>query len=197
MMLLRLLALLVGLYATDARAAMCDIRSATPTFADLTSINALLCDTSGNLMTSSGTLAGGEHVGATEEEGYMRMQPRAGTTGGAVSSRYISVGSTEDEHAVCTAACTVYSIAVTNVNAAVRYLKCNNATAANTTPGTSVPEIDLAVPGATTGAGITLAFPVGLSFDTALTCWLVTGAAENDVAEVAANELKVLYSYKQ
>jgi hypothetical protein len=30
-----------------------------------------------------------------------------------------------------------------------------------------------------------------------LTCWLVTGAAENDVAEVAANELKVLYSYKQ
>ncbi|MEQ1844633.1 MAG: hypothetical protein ABL983_03530 [Nitrospira sp.] len=154
-------------------------------------------DTGGNLKVTPGTLLGGEHVDATEEAGYIRVQPRAGTVGGAVASRYISVGSTEDEHAVCTAACTVYSIAVTNVNAAVRYLKCNNATTANTTPGTSVPEIDLAVPGATTGAGITLQFPVGMSFDTALTCWLVTGAAESDVAEVAANELKVLYSYKQ
>jgi hypothetical protein len=57
---------------------MCDIRSATPTFADLTTINALICDTSGNLMISPGTLFGGEHVGATEGEGYMR------TTGGIV-----------------------------------------------------------------------------------------------------------------
>ena len=59
-MLLRLLALLVGLYATDARAAMCDIRSATPTFADLTSINALICDTSGNQRVTLGTLLAGE-----------------------------------------------------------------------------------------------------------------------------------------
>src|SRR3990167_9118383 len=60
MMLLRLLALLVGLYATDARAAMCDIRSATPTFADLTTIGLLICDTSGNQRVSLGTLLSGE-----------------------------------------------------------------------------------------------------------------------------------------
>jgi hypothetical protein len=149
--------------------------------------------TSGAAAVTLDTLFSGED----QTNNLLMVAPQARAGGGASASRYISVGTTEDEHAVCTAACTVYSIAVTNVNAAVRYLKCNNATAANTTPGTSVPEIDLAVPGATTGAGITLNFPVGMSFDTALTCWLVTGAAENDVAEVAANELKVLYSYKQ
>jgi hypothetical protein len=69
---------------------MCDIRSATPTFADLTSINALICDTSGNLMTSSGTLAGGEHVGATEGEGYMR------TTGGIVRQTTLTSAVTTD-----------------------------------------------------------------------------------------------------
>ena len=59
-MLLRLLALLVGLYATDAKAAMCDVRSATPTFADLTALGLLICDTSGNVKMSLGTLLSGE-----------------------------------------------------------------------------------------------------------------------------------------
>jgi len=123
------------------------------------------------------------------------VQPRAGTTGGALPYRYISVGSTEDKHAVCTAACTVYSITATNANAAIRYLKCFNNVAASTTPGTSTPDLDLAIPA--NGIPLSIPLPVGTSFSTALTCWLVTGAAENDVAEVAANELKVLYSYKQ
>src|SRR3990167_8358365 len=61
MMLIRLLALLVGLYATDAKAAMCDIRSATPTFADLTALGLLICDTSGNLRVTLGTLFSGEN----------------------------------------------------------------------------------------------------------------------------------------
>jgi len=39
---------------------MCDIRSATPTFADLTSINAVICDTSGNQRVTLGTLLAGE-----------------------------------------------------------------------------------------------------------------------------------------
>jgi hypothetical protein len=55
----------------------------------------------------------------------------------------------------------------------------------------------MAIPGATTGAGFTVNFgPMGLAFSTALTCWLVTGAAETDVAEVAANEINVNYTYK-
>jgi hypothetical protein len=60
MMLLRLLALLVGIYATDATAAMCDVRTAAPTVADLTSMGLLSCDTSSNLRVTLGTLLAGE-----------------------------------------------------------------------------------------------------------------------------------------
>lgn len=60
MMILRLLALLVGLYATDVGAAMCDVRTAAPTFADLTAMGLLSCDTSGNLRVTIGTLLSGE-----------------------------------------------------------------------------------------------------------------------------------------
>jgi hypothetical protein len=132
---------------------------------------------------------------AAARPGY--VTPTATSTAGATTLSFISAGATEDEHAVCTAACTLYSVAATNVNAAVRYLKCENDTAAGTAPGTDTPEFRLAVPGATTGGGFTHTFPVGAAFSTGLTCWLVTGAADSDVAEVAANELMVFYTYKQ
>ena len=121
----------------------------------------------------------------------------AGSTGGANSLAYISAGATEDEHAVCTSACNLYSISATNINAAVRYLKCENDTAAGTAPGTDTPELRFAIPGATTGGGTNPTLPPsGLFFSTGLTCWLVTGAADSDVAEVAANEIMVNYGYK-
>ena len=134
----------------------------------------------------------------TNSLGAVWTQPSAGPTGGATTLSYISAGATEDEHAVCTAACTLYSISVTNTNAAVRYLKCENDTAAGTAPGTDTPELRFAIPGATTGAGNNPSIPaVGMAFSTGLTCWLVTGAADSDVAEVAANEIMVNYGFKQ
>lgn len=143
------------------------------------------------------TMANSVSVAIASNQSAVSVSPQAISTGGGTTSSYISVGTTEDEHAICTAACTLYSIGVTNTNAAVRYLKCENDTAANTAPGTDTPEFRMAVPGATTGGGFTHTFPVGAAFGTALTCWLVTGAADSDVAEVAANELMVFYTYKQ
>jgi hypothetical protein len=117
-------------------------------------------------------------------------------TGASVHYR-TSVGTTEDEHEIKATAGRLFSIAVTNTNAAARYLRCYNLTAANTTPGTSTVFFGLAIPGATTGAGFTHNFgPKGLAFGTALTCALTTGAADSDVAEVAANEIKVIYTYE-
>jgi hypothetical protein len=117
-------------------------------------------------------------------------------TGDSVHYR-TSAGSTEDEHEIKATAGRLFSVAFTNTNAAVRYWRCANLTAANTTPGTSTVFIGLAIPGATTGAGFTHTFgPNGIAFSTALTCWFVTGAADSDVAEVAANEIKAIYSYK-
>ena len=125
------------------------------------------------------------------------VQPVGGLAIGAPPVRYISVGTTEDEHAVCTGPCNLYAIVVTNTNAAARYLKCENDTAANTAPGTDTPEFGIALPGPATGGGAALGIPVGGYFSTALTCWLVTGALDNDVAEVAANEIMVNYFVKQ
>jgi hypothetical protein len=115
---------------------------------------------------------------------------------GVSSLKYTSVGATEDEHAVKASAGVLYSITTTNTNAAARYLRCENDTAANTTPGSETVELDLAIPGATTGAGFTTTFPKGWAFSTALTCWVVTGAADSDVAEVAANEIKIFYTFR-
>lgn len=117
-------------------------------------------------------------------------------TGASVHYR-TSAGATEDEHEVKGSAGRLFSITATNTNAAVRYLRCANQVIGSTTPGTTTVYLGLAIPGATTGAGFTTNFgPMGIAFSTGLTCWLVTGAADTDVAEVAANEIKVIYSYK-
>jgi hypothetical protein len=117
-------------------------------------------------------------------------------TGASVHYR-TSAGTTEDEHEVKGSAGRLVSITATNTNAAVRYLRCANQVIGSTTPGTTTVFLGLAIPGATTGAGFTTNFgPAGIAFSTGLTCWLVTGAADTDVAEVAANEIKVIYSYK-
>lgn len=114
----------------------------------------------------------------------------------ALGFRYSSAGSTEDEHQIKGTAGTLYSLTATNTNANVRYIRCSNATSANTTPGSTTPIIDEAIPAATTGLGLHLTFPKGLTFSTALTCWLVTEADDTGVSEVAANEIKVLYTYR-
>ena len=116
--------------------------------------------------------------------------------GGAAVHYRTAAGSTEDEHEIKATAGILYSVLVTNTNAAARYIRCYNLTAANTTPGTSTVFWGAAIPGATAGAGFTYSFPSGLTFDTALTCALTTGAADSDVAEVAANEIKATYTYR-
>ncbi len=117
-------------------------------------------------------------------------------TGASVHYR-TSAGATEDEHEVKGSAGRLFSIVATNTNAAARYLRCANQVIGSTTPGTTTVFLGLAIPGATTGAGFTTNFgPSGVAFSTGLTCWLVTGAADSDVTEVAANEIKVNYVYK-
>lgn len=116
---------------------------------------------------------------------------------GTSNDHYVSVGTTEDEHQVKATAGRLIAIQVSNSAATVAYLRCANLTAANTTPGTSPVFWGMAVPGATTGAGITANFgPTGIAFSTALTCWVVTGKAESDVAEVGANDVQWNVQYK-
>ncbi len=163
-------------------------------------------DTEGEALPAAASIKGVQYVMIVNEDGSLERGTTttpsitvqaASATSGASTLKYTSAGSTEDEHAVCTGPCNIYSITITNTNASARYMRCENDTAANTTPGSETVELDLAIPGATTGAGFTATFPLGAAFSTAATCWLVTGAADTDVAEVAANEIKVFYTFKQ
>ncbi len=114
----------------------------------------------------------------------------------ATGFSYTSVAASESEHAVTANPATLWSVTATNHAATIAFLRCENDNAAGTAPGTDTPELDLAIPGATTGAGITFSFPRGVAFSTAITCWVVTGEAQSDVAEVGADDVKLLYSFK-
>lgn len=116
------------------------------------------------------------------------------SSGAAKNVSYLSVGVTEDEHAVSLVPGLLYSITVSNANAAVRYLKCENDTVAGTAPGTDTPEFRIAVPA--NGIPVHISWERGWIFSTALTCWMVTEGTDAGVTEVAANELMVFYTYK-
>jgi hypothetical protein len=113
--------------------------------------------------------------------------------GDATLERYISVGSTEDENEIKATAGTLIGISARNAHASTAaYLKCTNLTAANTTPGTSAIFYEMIIPPASGFVDAT----IYATFDTALTCYIVTGKANNDVAEVAANDVSYNIRYK-
>jgi hypothetical protein len=114
---------------------------------------------------------------------------------------YTSAGTTEDEHVVVAAPAVLWSITATNTAATVAYLRCENQDEiGDGAPGTdtlaAATDLDLAIPGATTGAGITFNFPRGFAFSVGIKCWITTGEAYSSVAEVGADDVKLLYSYK-
>ncbi len=122
-------------------------------------------------------------------------------SGGAVPITMKSDSSdNDDETAVCTGPCTVYSITAFNHAATSAWLRCENDTAANTTPGSEAAgdgEPDFEIPGNTTGAGFTVAFPVGISYATALTCWIATGEASSNAVDAGLDDVTVLVSRVQ
>lgn len=89
-------------------------------------------------------------------------------------------------------------IIVTNINAAVRYLKFANAAATgDVTVGTTAVVLTVPVPGNAAGAGVVYNFPgMGLKFSTGICWYMVTEAADNGTTGISANEsiIQVLYS---
>jgi len=115
---------------------------------------------------------------------------------------YTTDAMTEDEHVVCAAPCTLWSITATNHAATVAFLRCENQDEeGDGAPGTdtlaAATDIDIALPGNAAGAGISgMNFPRGMSFSVGLKCWVVTGEAYDNTDEVGANDVKLLYTYK-
>lgn len=114
--------------------------------------------------------------------------------GGALPFSYISLGTGDDAKVVKASAGQIYGGWLTNVNAAPAYVKFYDKATAPTTADTPVQR--LLVPGNAAGAGGILPMPVGLSFTAGISFRIVTGVADNDSTDVAANEVLVNLGYK-
>ncbi len=100
-------------------------------------------------------------------------------------NQHTSVGVTEDETQIKATAGVLLSISAWNKStSADAFIKCTNATAANTTPGSTTIIYQMLVP---YSSGYTE--QINMTFSTALTCYMVLSPAAAAVDEVAANEV--------
>ncbi|MGI9505799.1 MAG: hypothetical protein ACR2RE_22395, partial [Geminicoccaceae bacterium] len=163
--------------------------------------SALALETGGNLATVAGAVSGTEMqvdvVAALPAGSNLIGDVGIGvrTSGGTTLYKNIDVDESEDE--VKGTAGQVYWIHAMNLSAATLFLKFYNATAANVTVGTTVPDLTFPIPtqGDTNGAGFTLSIPNGIAFGTAITIAATTGVADNDSGAPAANAVVVNLGY--
>jgi hypothetical protein len=120
------------------------------------------------------------------------VTPIPKTSGGV--SFYKTIDLDESEEQVKATAGQVYGLFFTNSNAAVRYLKLYNATAASVTVGTTVPDLTLAIP--PDNGGLFIKLEMGIAFSTAISIAATTGVADNDAGAPAANEIIGFVLYK-
>lgn len=116
------------------------------------------------------------------------------SSGGLTMHKTVSAAST-NATSVKASAGQLYSIYVSNVNAAARYFKLYNKASAPTV-GTDTPVQTYLIPGNTAGAGFSVQIPSGLAFSTGIAFALTTGVADSDTAAVSANEHVVNLGYK-
>lgn len=122
------------------------------------------------------------------------VAPYAHAAGGFTPFKLVSAASTNATNVKASAG-TVAAIVVSNVNAAMRYLKFYN-TSSSPTVGTSTVVFIVPIPGNTAGAGAAIPLPPqGLNFSTGISFALTTGLADADTGAVAASELSVSLAY--
>lgn len=113
------------------------------------------------------------------------------TTGGCTIFRSIDLDETEEE--IKATAGNLYGYYFANTNAAARYLKFYNATAANVTVGSTTPVLTFYLP-PTSAGHVGFAFPIG--FATAITAAATTGVADADTGAPSANDVILNVFYK-
>lgn len=107
--------------------------------------------------------------------------------------RYITAGSGDNENEIKATSGTLCRILARNAHASANsFIKCTNLTAANTTPGSSAVFFDMIVP---FGGGF-VAPIINVPFSVALTCYVVTGKADSDATDTAADDVSYFLLYK-
>ncbi len=118
------------------------------------------------------------------------------TSGGLTIFNSIDLDESEEE--IKGTAGTVYSISAFNRTAAPLYLRFYNATAANTTVGTTAALAGPFVVPANAdsdGAGFIWNNEIGIAFSTAISAAVTTGVAANDTGAPGANDCVVVVGY--
>jgi hypothetical protein len=124
------------------------------------------------------------------------VTPQPHSAGGLSIFRSLDLDETEEE--VSSGACTVHAVWVTNTSTGTRWLKFYNATAANTTVGTTTPLITIGIPGNSSDdiAGHFGANGYGITFGTALSVAVTTAVADADTGAPGANDVIINIFYK-
>jgi hypothetical protein len=116
------------------------------------------------------------------------------TSGGPTIFRSLDLDETEEE--VKSSAGQIYGYIITNFATSTRYVKFYNATAANTTVGTTTPIITIPVPGnASDDTTLVQQFAIGIPFGTALSVAATTGLADNDTGAPGASDVAITVFY--
>ena len=109
----------------------------------------------------------------------------------SVATPYSFVSTADDNRTLIIGrAGTLRGLHVSNINAAVRYIKFwDAATAAAVTVGTTTPYLRFVIPGNAAGAGLDTILPMsGVEFTLGIVFALVTGAADSSSTGVSASE---------
>lgn len=155
----------------------------------------LLVDASGAPLLVSGRAVGGAKpvdVAILDAAGN-QITSFGGSPSAATPLKLISAATTNPT-SVKGSPGTLYGVQVTNVAAAIRYLKFYD-TASAPTVGTDVPVKIIGIPGNAAGAGAMVAFPVGVKFLTGIAFALTTGITDADTGAVGANEIALSVDY--
>jgi hypothetical protein len=124
------------------------------------------------------------------------VTPQPHTTGGLSVFRSLDLDETEED--VKTSAGQIYGWIITNFATTTRYIKFSNATAANTTVGSTAVFLTVPVPGnASDDTTLVQNFGgMGITFDTALCAYATTALADADTGAPSANDVAITVFYK-
>lgn len=121
-------------------------------------------------------------------------QPVSGTvtaTPATPTTTFTNSAATTNGTVIKASAGTLWSVSVSNINAAVRYLKFYNST--TVTVGTTTPVLTIAIPAG--GIVNITGGSNGIRFGTGICLGITTGSGDTDTGAVAANEIKVVTTF--
>jgi hypothetical protein len=149
--------------------------------------------TAGDTALSLGqaTMANSVPVAIASDQGVLSTQTQTQTTGGSTPSHTISAASTNSTNIKASAG-QIYDGAISNTNAAARFLKLYDKATAPTV-GTDTPKRTIQIPANST---VILSWPNGLSFANGIGFGTTTGIADADTGAIGANDLSIDLGYK-